>query len=122
MGSRETIPFFANLFDKDREPSIKAACCEAIGRIGVDPKGDAIRAFTVFLGADNPNRDPMTLMAATSSLSALCRFSGPPLAATGIRLLTAFTNMRDFPTRVKQQAQQELNALRIEGLDKPVTE
>jgi outer membrane protein assembly factor BamB len=119
MGSRETIPFLATLFYRDPEPSIKAACAEAIGRIGVDPKGDAIRSFSVFLSPDNANRDPMTLMAAVSASAALCRFSGPPLAIAGIRLLNAFGHM-DFPPVVKRQAQQELNALRKEGLDKPV--
>jgi outer membrane protein assembly factor BamB len=119
MGSRETIPFLANLFYRDPEPSIKAACCEAIGRIGVDPKGDAIRAYSVLLSPDNANQDPMTLIAAASSAAALARFSGPPLAIAGIRLLMAFGHM-DFPPRVKRQAQQELDGLRKEGLDKPM--
>jgi hypothetical protein len=48
----------------------------------------------------------------------LARFSGPPLALAGIRLLMAFGHM-DFPPVVKRQAQQELDALRREGLDKP---
>jgi outer membrane protein assembly factor BamB len=117
MGSRETIPFLANLFYRDREPSIKAACAEAIGRIGVDPKGDAIRAYSVLLSPDNAGLDPMTLMAASSSAAALARFSGPPLAIAGIRLLNAFGHM-DFPPVVKRQAQRELDALRKEGLDK----
>jgi outer membrane protein assembly factor BamB len=119
MGSRETIPFLTNLFYRDPEPSIKAACCEAIARIGVDPKGDAVRAFSVLLSPDNANRDPMTLMAATSSIAALCRFSGPPLAYAGIRLLYAFSHS-DFPPVIKRQAQQELDALRREGLDRVV--
>jgi outer membrane protein assembly factor BamB len=117
MGSRETLPFLANLFYRDPEPSVKAACCEAIGRIGVDPKGDAIRAYSVLLSPDNANLDPMTLMAAASSAAALARFSGPPLAQAGIRLLMAFGHM-DFPPAVKRQAQREIDALRREGLDK----
>ncbi|MDR2101345.1 MAG: PQQ-binding-like beta-propeller repeat protein [Treponema sp.] len=117
MGSRETIPFLANLFYRDPEPSIKAACCEAIGRIGVDPKGDALRAYSVLLSPDNANLDPMTLIAASSSAAALARFSGPPLAQAGIRLLMAFGHM-DFPPAVKRQAQREIDALRKDGLDK----
>jgi outer membrane protein assembly factor BamB len=120
MGSRETIPFLMNLFYRDGEPSIKAACCEAIARIGVDPRGDAIRAYSVLLAPDNANRDPMTLMAATSSIATLCRFSGPPLAIEGIRLLAVFSRHPDFPPRIRQQAQTELNALRREGLDKVI--
>jgi outer membrane protein assembly factor BamB len=119
MGSRETIPFLTNLFYRDPEPSIKAACCEAIGRIGVDPRGDAIRAFSILLSPDNANLDPMTLVSAVSATAALCRFSGLPLASTGIRLLMAFSSHADFPPVVKRQAQRELDALRREGLDKP---
>jgi outer membrane protein assembly factor BamB len=120
IGSRETIPFLVNLFYRDTDPTIKAACCEAIGRIGVDPKGEAFRAYQVLLAPDNATLDPMVLMAATSSIAALCRFSGPPLAGEGIRLLNAFGHM-DFPPRVKRQAQAELDALRKEGLDQPIT-
>jgi hypothetical protein len=58
----------------------------------------------------------MTLIAAASSAAALARFSGPPLAIAGIRLLMAFGHM-DFPPRVKRQARAELEALRREGLD-----
>ena len=116
MGSRETIPFLANLFYRDPEPSIKTACSEAIGRIGVDPKGDALRTFSVLLSPENANRDPTILMSATSAIAALCRFSGPPLAIEGIRILALFSRHSD--PRVKQRAQSELNALRREGLDK----
>jgi hypothetical protein len=56
-------------------------------------------------------------MAASSSAAALARFSGPPLAQAGIRLLMAFGHM-DFPPAVKRQAQRELDALRREGLDR----
>ncbi|MDR0758899.1 MAG: PQQ-binding-like beta-propeller repeat protein [Treponema sp.] len=118
MGSRETIPFLANLFYRDPDPSIKAACSEAIGRIGVDPKGDALRTFSVLLSPENVNRDPASLMSATSAIAALCRFSGPPLAIEGIRMLALFSRHPD--PRVKQRAQSELNALRREGLDKAV--
>jgi outer membrane protein assembly factor BamB len=120
IGSRETIPFLVNLFYRDPDPAIKAACCEAIGRIGVDPKGETFRAYQVLLAPDNAALDPSVLMAATASIAALCRFSGPPLAREGIRLLNAFGHM-DFPPRVKRQAQAELDALRREGLDQPIT-
>jgi outer membrane protein assembly factor BamB len=116
MGSRETIPFLANLFYRDPEPSIKAACSEAIGRIGVDPKGDALRTFSVLFSPDNVNRDTTTLLSAASAIAALCRFTGPPLAIEGIRILALFGRHPD--PRVKQKAQSELNALRGEGLDK----
>jgi outer membrane protein assembly factor BamB len=119
MGSRETIPFLVNLFYRDPDPAIKAACCEAIGRIGVDPTGETFRAYQILLAPDNAALDPSVLMAATASIAALCRFSGPPLARDGIRLLRAFGHT-DFPPRVRRQAQAELDALRREGLDRPI--
>jgi outer membrane protein assembly factor BamB len=110
LGSRETVPFLAALFSKDPEPIIKAACCEALGRIGVDPGGDAIRAFTFLLAPDNATLDPTTLMAAATATKNLCLFSGPPLSDAGIRLLRAFL-ATDFPARVKRHASAELESL-----------
>ncbi len=118
MGSRETVSFLTKLFYRDREPSIKAACLEAIGHIGVDPEGKAYGTFSFLLSPQNANQDPMTLMAAASSVAALCRFSGPPLSEAGIRLLYTFSHM-DYPPVVKRQVQAELDGLRREGLDKP---
>jgi outer membrane protein assembly factor BamB len=120
MGSRETLPFLINIYNRDKEPAIKAACVEAIGKIGVDPRGEAIQNFFFLLSADNANRDPQLLESAAFSIAALCRFSGPPLAADGILLLSMIARHRDFPPKVKQQAQAQINALRQEGLDKVI--
>jgi outer membrane protein assembly factor BamB len=116
IGSRETIPFLADLFYRDPDPSIKAACCEAIGRIGTDPGGDALRTFTTLLAPDSAGRNPAILIPAISSIAALCRFSGPPLSVEGIRILALFVRYPD--SRIRQKAQSEFNALRREGLDK----
>jgi outer membrane protein assembly factor BamB len=110
LGSRETIPFLANLFSRDREPIVKSSCAEAIGRIGVDPGGDAIKAFTFLLGPENAALDPSALMAAATATKNLCRFSGPPLSDAGIRLLRAF-GATSFPARVKRHAEAELATL-----------
>jgi outer membrane protein assembly factor BamB len=120
MGSRETIRFLVNIYNRDAEPSIKAACCEAIGTIGVDPKGEAIQAYAFLLSRDNANRDSQTLLSASDSIAALCRFSGPPLAADGILLLTQIARFPDFRSDVRRRAQDQLNALRQEGLDKVI--
>jgi outer membrane protein assembly factor BamB len=117
IGSRETIKFLVNIYNRDPEPSIKAACCEAIGAIGVDPKGEAIGAYTFLLSRDNANRDSQILLSASDSIAALCRFSGPPLAAQGILLLTQIARYPDFRSDVRRRAQDHLNALRQEGLD-----
>jgi outer membrane protein assembly factor BamB len=120
MGSRETIKFLVTIYNRDPEPSIKAACCEAIGLIGVDPKGEAVQAYTFLLSRDNANRDSQILLSATDSIAALCRFSGPPLAADGILLLTQIARFPDFRSDVRKRAQDQLNALRQEGLDKVI--
>ena len=113
LGSRETIPFLAKLFSHKftsgaaagtyEDPEILKACSEAIGRIGVDPSGDAVRAFTYLLAPDNATMDPGALIAAATATRDLARFSGPPLADAGIRLLRAFT-ATDFPPIVKRHA------------------
>ena len=113
MGSRETIPFLAKLFANKftsgavagtyEDPEVQKACSEAIGRIGVDPSGDAIRAFTYLLAPTNAALDAGSLMSAATAARDLCRFSGPPLADAGIRLLRAFT-ATDFPPIVKRHA------------------
>jgi outer membrane protein assembly factor BamB len=110
LGSRETVPFLANLFTRDKEPIIKSACAEALGRIGVDPGGDAIRAFTFLLAPENSALDPSALMAAATATKNLCRFSGPPLADAGIQLLRRF-QATSFPAVVKRHAQKELDTL-----------
>jgi outer membrane protein assembly factor BamB len=110
LGSRETVPFLANLFTRDKEPISKSACAEALGRIGVDPGGDAIRAFTFLLAPENSALDPSCLMAAATATKNLCRFSGPPLADAGVQLLRRF-QATSFPAVVKRHAQKELDTL-----------
>ena len=120
IGSRETVPFLWNIFDKDDEPAIKAACAEAIGNIGVDPDGGSFYSYNYLLSANNPNRDPQLLTSATSSIAAICRFSGPPLSGEGLLILRYFSNLPWPPTSVKAQIKNEVDALFKEGLDKVV--
>jgi len=118
IGSRDTIPFLWHIFDRDEEPSIKAACAEAIGRIGVDPTGRTFVSYNFFLAPSNIHRDTQLLMSATASIAALCRFSGPPLAYDGILLLRLFSNLTWAPSNIKSQIRNELDALYREGIDK----
>jgi outer membrane protein assembly factor BamB len=117
IGSRETVPFLYNIFDRYHEPSVKSACAEAIGAIGVDPFGSTFESYNFLLAANNPNRDPQLLLSATSSIAALCRFSGPPLSGDGIMLLRHFSNLSWAPAAVRNQIRMELDALYNEGLD-----
>ena len=110
IGSRETIPFLANLFTLDPDPVVKAAAAEAIGKIGVDPEGLALRAFQNALHSPSRIADESTLIAIAEATGALCRFSGPPLSASGIRLLSTLSVYDRFPV-VRNRAQRELLSL-----------
>jgi len=120
VGSRETIPFLWNIFDTDPEPAVRRACADAIGVIGVDPTGRSFYSYNYLLTPNNPNNDPQLVLAATSSIAKLCRFSGPPLAPEGIRVLRYFSNLNSVPNVVKEQIRNELDGLFKEGLDKPI--
>jgi outer membrane protein assembly factor BamB len=117
VGSRETIPFLWNIFDKDPEPSVRRACADAIGIIGVDPTGRSFVSYNFLLSPNNPNIDPQLVLAATSSIANLCRFSGPPLAPEGIRVLRYFSNLPSIPNHIRGQIRAELDGLFKEGLD-----
>jgi outer membrane protein assembly factor BamB len=118
VGSRDTIPFLWKIFDRYAEPSIKSACAEAIGDIGVDPNGSTFESYNFLLAANNPNRDPQLLLSATASIAALCRFSGPPLSGDGILLLRYFSNLSWAPNNIKNYIRRELDDLYKEGLDR----
>jgi len=120
IGSRETVPFLFNIFDRYHDSTVKAAAAQAIGNIGVDPYGNTFFSFNFLLAADNPHRDPSLLMAATRSIAALSRFSGPPLSGDGIVLLRLFSNLTWAPGNIRNQIRLELEGLFREGLDQPM--
>jgi len=120
VGSRETIPFLWNIFDRDPEPAVRRACADAIGIIGVDPTGRSFYSYHYLLTPNNTNIDPQLVLAATSSIARLCRFSGPPLAPEGINVLQYFLNLTSVPNHVKAQIRNELDGLFKEGLDKVI--
>ena len=110
LGSRETIPFLTDLFNRDTDNNVKAAAAEAIGKIGVDPEGIAMRSFenAVYPPANARDENVMTSLAA--AIGALCRFSGPPLSETGVRLLTVLSGSVN-PSSTQRRAQRELRSL-----------
>ncbi len=111
LGSRETIPFLADLFIRDREILVQTAAAAAIGRIGVDPEGLALAAFSRRILPPGASRDERLLTALAAATGALCRFSGPPLSEAGIALLVRLS-ADDQPTPVRRQALAEIAALR----------
>ena len=110
LGSRETIPFLAGLFRRDGEYVVKAAAAEAIGRIGIDPEGIALRAFEEAVFSQLYRREEALLTSLASAIGALCRFSGPPLSDVGVRLLTVLSS-NEIPAVSRRQAQREIRSL-----------
>ncbi|MDR0502369.1 MAG: PQQ-binding-like beta-propeller repeat protein [Treponema sp.] len=111
LGSLETIPFLTNVFKNENESSIKSAAALAIGAIGVDPQGVAIRAFIDYAALTTTVRDNQVLVAIAAATGALCRFSGPPLSETGVKILTILSS-GDQQQIVSRQAKKELASLR----------
>jgi outer membrane protein assembly factor BamB len=111
LGSRETLPFLAALFSRERDPPVKAAIAEAVGRIGIDPEGLALQAFTALVSPTAPAQDEQVLEAVGAAIGALCRFSGPPLSDTGVRLLMVLAG-EEQPPAARNRARQEIESLR----------
>jgi outer membrane protein assembly factor BamB len=112
LGSRETIPFLANLFSRETEPLVKAAAAETVGRIGIDPDGLALRAFAAFISPAATGRNEQVLEALGAAIGSLCRFSGPPLSDTGVRLLTVLAGKEQAPI-VQNRARREIESLHL---------
>jgi outer membrane protein assembly factor BamB len=111
LGSRETISWLINFFRREPEPMVKAAAARAIGEIGVDHEGTAIQTFLFLLINGGGIKDEQVLFAVVSATGALCRFSGPPLSETGIKILNLLT-ADNQPPIVRRQAQNELSSLK----------
>jgi len=111
IGSRETIPFLSSVFIRDNEVLVKAAAAEAIGKIGVDPDGLAIRAFENAILPPLRIMDETVLSSLATATGALCRFSGPPLSDAGVRILTVLSVYDRMPI-ARNQARRELASLR----------
>jgi outer membrane protein assembly factor BamB len=109
IGSRETIPFLADLCRSDPDSLVKAAAASAIGSIGVDPEGIAMAAFSSMVFPLTPDRDEQVMAAIAAATGALCRFSGPPLSESGVRLLSALAG--SGPGLAPAVALRELNSL-----------
>jgi outer membrane protein assembly factor BamB len=110
IGSRETIPFLANLVYYEKESLVKIAAAEAIGRIGLDPGGTALRVFSTMLASGGSGKDEQVLTAVAAATGALCRFSGPPLSAAGVKILVALSGS-EYPPAVRNRARGEIDTL-----------
>jgi outer membrane protein assembly factor BamB len=111
IGSQETIPWLMNIFRGENEPLIRAEAIKAIGSIGVDPQGIAIQTFLQSIIYDGSLKDDNVLAALAQATGALCRFSGPPLSETGIKILNLL-DAASQPPLTRRQAKKELASLR----------
>jgi outer membrane protein assembly factor BamB len=111
IGSRETIPFLARIFDQDPEIVVQAAAAETIGKIGVDPDGIALKAFNMKIYSPAAQRNEQVLLAVTKAAASLCRFSGTILSGESIKLLGILAT-QTMPLLVRNQAKKELATLR----------
>ena len=109
MGSSEIVPWLARLFRNETNRAVKAAAAAAIGAIGVDREGFAMQVFLEAATSSNLNNGQY-LTAVAAATGALCRFSGPFLGETGVRILRMLAaNTQPLP--VRQQARRELDDL-----------
>jgi len=110
IGSQETIPWLVNIFKNDNEPLIRSEAVKAIGSIGVDPQGLAIQTFLQSIVYDGSAKNDQILTSIALATGALCRFSGPPLSETGIKILNMLCTS-DQPPPARRQAKIELDSL-----------
>jgi len=110
IGSYETVPWLINIFQRSNEPTIKSTAIKAIGDIGVDPHGTAIQAFLHSI-IQNSIKDDQVLAAIAAATGALCRFSGPPLSETGIKILNLLA-AGSQPPAARRQASKEIESMR----------
>lgn len=110
FASSETVPFLIDLFNRDKEPFVRAAAAESIGAIGIDPGGRALRAFASAIFPPQAVHEERLLFALALSIGSLCRASGPPLSDTGVILLVSLAS-DDRPPSVREKARAELESL-----------
>ncbi|MDR3148063.1 MAG: PQQ-like beta-propeller repeat protein [Treponema sp.] len=109
IGSRELVPFLARIFREDQDPVIKNAAAQAIGAIGADKDGAALRAFSDLV-LSSTLREEQVMSAIISTTGILCRYSGPPISETGIRILSNLSSP-NRPNFIRNLAKQELENL-----------
>jgi outer membrane protein assembly factor BamB len=89
IGTRETVPFLVKRLSAERDPNLRAGIVETLGRIGVDPNRAVTSHFEALLPHAVDTKDSRLLSTLAEAIGSLCRFSGPPVSETGIRLLVS---------------------------------
>ncbi|MDR0539790.1 MAG: PQQ-binding-like beta-propeller repeat protein [Spirochaetaceae bacterium] len=109
IGSRETVPFLVHRLAAEQDPNVRAGIIEALGRIGVDPNQTVIPHFDKLAAQSIGNKNIRILSSLTEALGRLCRFSGPPVSDSGIKILVSISTSGIQPSAA--QAQKELETL-----------
>jgi len=111
IGSGDSVPWLARFFAREREPALRAAAAAAIGGIGFDRTGLAMREFAAAASPGSPARDEQVLLSVAAAVGALCRMSGPPSYEAGARALVILSGAEQPPS-VRRRALAELESLR----------
>jgi outer membrane protein assembly factor BamB len=110
IGSRETILFLTQQLQNESQTVIRAEIVSALGKIGIDNEGRTFSAFAKIISMRSEIYDDTLYYAIAQAIGNICRFSGPPVSARGIEMLSALT--RDSSRLVSQKARDELELLR----------
>jgi outer membrane protein assembly factor BamB len=110
MASREVVPTLIRFFNDESDPLVRSALAIALGRVGGDREGGALKVLFNALIPPHSIRDERLLMGILQATSDLCGFSGPPFSEVGIGVLMNLS-ADDRPSRVRSTAKRELLAL-----------
>ena len=110
IGSSESVPWLAQFFGREHNPTVRAAAAAAIGGIGFDPCGRAIGEFAAVARPGSQTRDELVLLSVAAATGSLCRISGPAAYDGGVRVLTLLGSPSQ-PASVQRQARRELESL-----------
>jgi hypothetical protein len=101
-------PLF-QVLDEDSDPAVRAAACEALATLVVDPDG---RSMAAFLAAARRPVDERTAIAVIAAIEGMALRSGRPPSDDGLRALIKLT-ATPYGQAVRSRAQAALG--RISG-------
>lgn len=108
LGSPERLGVIIGVFERDADPSVRSAACEAIAAIGLDPEGRAASAFSRAIA--KARLDDETAFAVVGAIVDLALESGSPPGLDAMRSLLALTN-RPYGQDVRNAATKALGRI-----------
>lgn len=104
IGLPQAVPVLVEVFSNDPEPAVRAAAAAAVAVIGLDPEGDALKAFARATGR---KLDVRTAGAIVDALDVLYRASGALDDRSGILALVRISG-GDYPRDLRSMAESAL--------------